>query len=419
MSRRNYWLPLFIGLRYTFGYQKRGMARLITSMSTAGIVLGVAMLILIMSVMNGFDSALREKILAIVPHIKLVGKEPFSKHSDIRQQLQEHKQVQLVTTYAESYGLLRHRGRIEPILLYGINLDSQTEMPKQLRQLLGESLLRNLSEHPNSIALGELIANRLSAKVGDKLSFMVPSAETNRPALRAFRISSLLHTGTEIDNKIALTSVDNVLRFHNPSSMNTGTRAGFRLFVDDLFESGRIARELYRQLPAATDFNWFTWEQSQGNLYRAIQMSRIIVVLLVVLILAIASFNLLSSLMITSAEKKADIAILKTLGIDRWQLLGIFSCQGFSIGLLGTLIGTLSGCLAALWITDTVAWLQQQLGFSFISSEVYPVDYLPSDLQWQQVATVAIITPLLTTAAALYPAWIAMKSVPAAILRYE
>ena len=402
----------FIALRYTYGASDGRFTSLITRMSVLGMTLGVALLILVLSVMNGFDRELREKILAIIPHILIYKDQPIDDWPTLQAQVQSVNSVVLATPYAEQNGLLSKGRSIEPVQLYGLDFASEENNPL-LSKVLGKTLLNQLQTQPNNIALGRLIAKRMGVVVGDKVTFIVPNNTLGHPAsIKSLTVSTLLSTGTELDNQMALTSLRNLAQIRttdhsmddNPNAMVSAD--GIRIVVEDMFLSHSIALDILRELPL--EYRGLTWAQTQGTLYQAIQTSRNMVLLLVFLVLAIAAFNVLSSLMIMSAEKKADIAILKTLGASRKQLFAIFSTQGLVIGFWGSSLGAFLGIVSALWITPVVAWFEALSGVQFLQADIYPIDYLPSDLQLQQVAIVCISAVILSTIAALYPAWLAV-----------
>ena len=392
-------------------------------MSVLGMTLGVTLLILVLSIMNGFDRELREKILAIIPHILIYKDQPIDDWQALQKNIQTIDSVILASPYAEQNGLLSKGALIEPVSLYGLDFITEQNNPL-LNQVLSPSLFEQLQTEPGNIALGRLIAKRMNVKAGDKVTFIIPNTDSGRSAkIKSLTVSALLSTGTELDNQMALTALQNLaeVRSNNTASKNRGAfippADGMRIIVDDLFVSHNVALSILKTLPL--EYRGLTWAQTQGTLYQAIQTSRNMVLLLVFLVLAIAAFNVLSSLMIMSAEKKADIAILKTLGANRRQLFTIFSAQGLIIGLWGSSLGVFFGILSSLWITKIIARIESLFGIQFLQADIYPIDYLPSDIQPQQIAIVCISAIVLSTIAALYPAWLAVKTEPAAILRYE
>jgi len=223
----------------------------------------------------------------------------------------------------------------------------------------------------------------------------------------------VLHTGTEIDQQLALMGLEAA----SALSASPGKVSGVRLQLDDLFAAPSVMRQFINESPPG--FYGSNWTRTQGNLYEAIHMSKRLVELLLFLIIGIAAFNLVSTLIMVVVDKQGDIAILRTLGTSTGEILGIFMVQGGLIGLVGTSLGVLLGCLLSLVVTDLVLWLEALLGIQFLQSDVYPISYLPSDLQFADVFKIAATALVISLLASLYPAWRASRVQPAEALRYE
>ena len=401
-----------LGLRYTLGHRRSRLGNFITMISALGLVLGVAMLTMVLSVMNGFEKDMREQILGIIPHIRLQAPEALQKDAtDWRQEsdlLASHPQVISVSEFTELEVLLRYRGQTEPALLYALN--PQTD--QMLGKALESELVQKLSTQ-KGVVLGEGLAQTLSVESGANLTLLSYQESGGRLRAANFPVLGIFHTGTEVDQRLLISSFDGLASIPGQSNV----AAGLSLQVQNLFDARPIGRELQRNLPFG--FRLLTWEQTHGNLYEAIQMSRYLVLLIVILILAIAAFNLVATLLISSADKQGEIAILKTLGAEPGTLARIFAFQGFLIGVLGTSGGVALGVMLALNVSEMAALFEAVAGVALLNTEVYPLDYLPSDLRWSQVAWVALTAVILSVAAALYPAWNVSRIDAARVLRYE
>ncbi len=392
---------LSVAWRYTTGSKNLGFSRMINRMAMIGLILGVTLLILVLSVMNGFDRELRQRILAVIPHITLFADKPID-WQYWQPIIEQQDGVIYATPYSEQLAMAIRGELVESIMLYAI--DSQLELRNiALSNIVGVSTLQKLST-PGTIALGSLIAQRLNLQTGDTITLLTNGR------YRQFTVASILKTGTELDNIIAMTHLNSL----HPTQAQAD---GIRIMSNDLFATYSLALALLELLPV--EFRALTWAQTQGTLYEAIQTSRNIVFIMVFLLLAIAAFNILSSLMILSAEKRQDIAILKTIGVSQFQLFQIFCLQGMIIGILGTSIGLVAGLILADNISAIIYFIENVFHIKFLTTDIYPIDFLPSDIQAAQVAFIAIIALALSTFAAIIPAWKAMKVEPAESLRHD
>jgi len=402
-----------LALRYTLGHHRSRLGNFITLVSALGLVLGVAMLITVLSVMNGFDKEMRERILVVIPHIRL-----SQTDINVRKNWQadaltvsSHPDVQSVSPYTELDVLLRHRGVVEPGLLYALNPEIELQQD-HFAQALGVELLSKLATEPG-IVIGAGLANRLGVRKDDKVVSMVYEGSSKRLQSSGFKVIDIFHSGTELDQGLAILSFASLATIPGQSAIPEG----LRIQTNSIFQARSLGRELQNALPLG--YRVSTWVQTHGNLYEAIQMSRYLVSLIVILILAIAAFNLVATLMISSADKQSEIAILKTLGAEPMSLARIFALQGLFIGLLGSLTGWVIGILLSLNLTSLAFYAENILGFKLLNSEVYPLDYLPSYLHWGQAGFVVFVAIFLSVLAAIYPAWQISKVRAAQVLRYE
>lgn len=376
-----------------------------------GMVLAVAILITVIAVMNGFEKALEEKILALVPHATISG---FSQDSNWQSVIPKAKAVtgvKRVEPYSSAAVLLMHKQFLQQSLIFGIDSDF-VDSKHPLRQYLSAKVLNNLNTGQN-IVLGQGLAKRLQLAVGDNLRVLNVSREQSLPQTALFTVQAILHSGTELDQKMALMSRQQLAQLR---SLPQNSISGLSLHVDDLFNARAIAESVSEITP------WFMikdWSQTHGNLYQAIQMSRSMVLLLVFIIIAVAVFNVVSTLVLAVNDKKADIAILQVLGCSRAMIMQVFIAQGAIIGLVGVLVGSVVGIFISANIGDFVTLLEQSFGYQFLQTDIYPVDTLPASWRLQDVLLVAVVAQVLSMLATLLPAAMAMRLQPANVLRHH
>ncbi len=407
-------ISLFLGLRYTLARQRSRSVAFISRVAMTGIVLGVALLILVLSVMNGFDKELRERILRIMPEASLYHGQGISDWQSLRRQLLEHDDIIAVSPFVELQGMVNVRKKTEPVLVYGIDreLESTTSI---LHEFLSEDTLLQLSTNDQSIILGGDLAEKLNVTKGDRVSLIIPRAEGQQraAAIQRLVVLDVLNTGTEVDASLA------VMGIQSAASLSTYPDAisGLRLKTRDLFLAHQVSRDIQLSLP----YGFYTsdWTRTHGNIYYAIQMSKNLVSLLLLLIIAIAAFNVVSTLVMVVIDKQSDIAILSTLGATKRQILAIFMVQGTVISLIGTAVGVVLGVLLALSIQDIVVSIESLLNVSFLKSDIYPISYLPSHILWSDVVMVVLVSIMMSFFATLYPAWRASRIKPAEVLRYD
>ncbi|MFZ2289124.1 MAG: lipoprotein-releasing ABC transporter permease subunit [Halopseudomonas yangmingensis] len=410
-------LPLFIGLRYTRAKRRNHFISFISLISMLGLTLGVMVMILVLSVMNGFDRELRTRILGMVPHATVNGYQPLGNWPDLAGQLLEHPRVEGVAPFIQMQGMLTHNGAVAPVLVNGIDPAHEGKV-SIIEQHMQAGVLTDLRDGEFGIVVGELTARRFGVQVGDKLTFVLPEASVTPagvfPRLKRFTVAGVFKVGAELDGSLALVHIADAGRL---SRMQPGEVQGLRLRLDDLFQAPRVAWDLVATLPG--ELYAQDWTRSHGNLFAAIRMEKTMISLLLLLIVAVAAFNIISTLVMVVTDKKADIAILRTLGASPRSIMGVFMVQGSVIGVTGTLAGCVLGVLAALNVTEIVAWIEGLLGRQFLSSDVYFISYLPSQLIWNDVLLICSAGLGLSFLATLYPAWRAARTEPAEALRYD
>lgn len=402
-------VSVFIGLRYFFsGNRSNLLVSFISLLAIAGLVLGVALLVIVLSVMNGFDRELRNNILSVVPHVQLIHQVGVDNWQSEQQVISQLKQVTEATPYNEVKGLLNRRQLVRPIQLLGL---SSELLPAGLGSVLDNYHLSVPTV--GQLLLSEVLAEFLNVEVNQSVSVIIPSGSEGSTKVHPFTVSGIFATHTELDQSLAIASLEQVAQIAG----TPGQVLGFRLQVEDQFNARNIGFDVIKQLPFGYGFR--DWFQTHGNLYQAIQLSRNLVGLLIFLIVAIAAFNVISMLMMSVMNKRKDIAILQTLGLSQGPIVRLFLMQGSMIGFFGISIGVILGIVGCYWIADLIGWLESLLGMTFLDTSIYPIDYIPVDLRWGDVITIAAVALVLNVLATIYPALRASRTVPAEELRYE
>jgi lipoprotein-releasing system permease protein len=412
-------LFVFIGTRYTRAKRRNHFVSFISLTSMIGLALGVLVMILVLSVMNGFDYEMRTRVLGMVPHATVESATPINDWRRLADQAQSNPQVLAAAPFSQMQGLLTHAGRVQKVLINAVDPVEEAKV-SIIGNFFQQGRLEDLKPGEFGMVIGDKAAAKLGVGLGDKITFVAPEVTVTPagmfPRLKRFTVVGIFHVGAgEIDGYLALTHVQDLARLQRwkPDQVQ-----GVRLKFADLFQAPRTAWALAQTLGEG-DFYARDWTRTHGNLYQAIRMEKAMIGLLLLLIVAVAAFNIISTLVMVVTDKKGDIAILRTLGATPRQIMAIFMVQGTVIGVFGTALGALLGVLAALNISGAIAALERGLGIKFLNSDVYFIDYLPSQLMLQDVLLVCGAALLLSFFATLYPAWRAARTQPAEALRYE
>jgi len=409
----------FIGMRYTRAKRRNHFVSFISLTSMIGLALGVLVMILVLSVMNGFDHEMRTRVLGMVPHATLESITPIQDWRGLAAEVQGDPQVLAVAPFSQMQGLLTHEGQVQKVLINAVDPAEEIKV-SIIADFFRQGRLADLQAGEFGMVLGDRAADKLGVGLGDKVTFVAPEVTVTPagmfPRLKRFTVVGIFHVGAgEVDGHLALAHVQDLARLQRwqPDQVQ-----GLRLKFADLFQAPRISWELAQRLEQG-DFYARDWTRSHGNLYQAIRMEKAMIGLLLLLIVAVAAFNIISTLVMVVTDKKADIAILRTLGATPRQIMAIFMVQGTVIGVFGTAIGAALGIWAALNVSSAIAALERLLGIQFLNADVYFIDYIPSQLMLQDVLLVCGAALLLSFLATLYPAWRAARTQPAEALRYE
>ncbi len=412
-------LALYIGLRYTRAKRRQHFISFISLASMLGIALGVTVLITVLSVMNGFDYEIRNHLFNLANQVTI---NSVNGHIDnwqaLQQQVQQQPQVVAVAPFVNSQGMVTHGGGTGPVMVSGILPDQDSKVSSMSKRLVQGSF-NTLQPGSYNMVIGEGLASTLELGVGDKVILFTPQLNSSPlgvfPRLKQFTISGIFHVeeNPNLDSGMVYINMNDAQVLYQLGS----AAVGLRVKVSDLYAAPAVADELQQKLPA--DYNITNWTQEYGTFFKAMRMEKTMIFLLLLFIIAVAAFNLVSSLVMAVNDKRADIAILRTFGAPPSTIMATFIVQGFIIGLVGTILGFIGGLLLAANVSAVVNVIQKVFHVEFISSSIYFINYLPSRLEWSDVWQVCAIALVLSLLATLYPAWQASRTQPAEALRYE
>lgn len=379
--------------------------------------MGVTVLITVLSVMNGFDRELQQRILGMVPQATLWGNPTLPNWQQDVKTIEAMPGVKGVAPHTEAQVMFQSGSSVHGALLNGID----PKMEKNV-SIIGnhmvEGSLDALDDTRYGIVLGSQLAAMLGVHVGEKVTAILPRANVSiagiTPELKRFTVVGIFEVGAQLDASLAYINYKDAARLkrYQPDQIE-----GLRISFDDLFTAPEKIWQIARAIPGQNRVS--DWTRTQGNLFHAIKMEKTMIGLLLLLIVAVAAFNIVSTLVMVVTDKRNDIAILRTMGLTSRQVMCVFIVQGMFIGLMGTLIGLVCGIALALNVSTLVNWLQAILNVQFLSSDVYFINYLPSQLEWSDVKMIVGSAFVMTVAATIYPAWRASKVEPAEALRYE
>ena len=410
---------LAVGLRYTRarkGSGRNAFISFIALISMAGIALGVAALIVVLSVMNGFQQELRTRILSVASHIEVRGFPELKDPAAVAALVKRNPRVVATAPYVIGQTMLSAGETNRGAILRGV-VPSEEDTVADIGSHMRRGTLASLTPGSFNIVLGAELARALGLRVGDPVVAITPQGMVTPagtlPRLKTFNVSGIFEVGMfEFDSGLALVNLEDaqkLYRMTNPS--------GIRLKLDDMFAAPRVAMELLSTLPIDADVR--DWTRNHANFFRAVAIEKRVMFIILTLIVAVAAFNIVSAQVMVVTDKRADIAILRTLGASPSSVMTIFMIQGGLIGIIGTLIGVVGGILLALNVETVIPAIERTFGIQFLDKSVYYISDLPSDLQSADVITIALIALFLALIATIYPSWRAARVNPADALRYE
>ena len=409
---------LFIALRYTRTKRRNHFISFISLISMLGMALGVCALIVVLSVMNGFQKEIRTRILGIAPHLQVNAESnDLVDWQPTLQVIKSHPQVVAAAPFINGQGMISFDQNVQGVMVRGI-LPQDEKRVIDISNKMKFGSLNDLQANGFGIALGSDLARSLGAHVGDKVLLISPQGQVTpagmMPRLKQFHVAAIFEIGmAPYDNALALIHLSDAQRLYRMD----GTVSGISARLHDLDLAPQVSAEIGRSLPRNTYVS--DWTRQHANYFRAVQIEKKMMFIILSLIVAVAAFNIVSTMVMAVTDKRADIAILRTLGATPTSIMRIFIVQGVIIGLVGSVLGVAGGILLTLNIDTVVPFIEKLVGMHFLSKEVYFITELPSDLQCNDVLIVAGFSFLISLLATIYPSWRASKVQPAEALRYE
>ena len=409
---------LCVGLRYTRAKRRNHFISFISLTSMIGIALGATALITVISVMNGFERELRERILGVASHATISGFDrALEDWESLAAAAEAHPEVVGAAPYVETQGMLTHAGQVRGVLIRGV-FPSREPRVSEVGRFLVEGTLESLAPGKFNMLIGRDLALRLGATVGTALTLVAPRARITpagvMPRMRRFTVTGIFEAGhAQYDTSLAVVHVEDAQRVFR---LGRGV-SGLRVKLTDMFDAPRVSRELARSFGGQY---WLRdWTQHHANFFRALKIEKTVMFVILTLIVAVAAFNLVSTLVMVVTDKESDIAILRTLGASQSSILSIFIVQGTVIGIAGTIAGVAGGVALAAHVETLVPAIEGFFDTKFLSPDVYYISAVPSDMRWRDVAAVGAVAFVMSVLATIYPAWRASRVQPVEALRHE
>ncbi|WP_445776577.1 lipoprotein-releasing ABC transporter permease subunit LolE [Shewanella sp.] len=407
------WLPLTIGWRFFRAKQSNSFIGFISFASTAGIALGVGVLIVLLSTMNGFERELQQRLLGIASHGELVGvNDPIADWHVIANSAQNLPQITGVAPFIRLQGLVQKPGGFQGIVVSGIDINYEADV-SSIQQYMPAPAWQSLQGNQNNIVLGRSLFNALQLKIGDTLAMFTPDSNNSQltsAKSHRFVVSGVYDVGGEIESTQAYVPIDYLADI---LGLGKGV-SGVRIQVADVLNAAAVTRDLGFAQEQYLYIN--DWTRSQGHVYQDIQLVRLVMYLVLALVIAVACFNIVSTLVMAVRDKASEIAILMTMGLGRGAIMTIFILQGALNGVMGCTLGGILGVILAYNLSAIAQGLEQLFGFQLLASDIYFIDFLPSELHTQDVVVVLIMGLVMSLLATIYPAWKATKIAPATAL---
>ena len=410
-------LPLFVGLRYTRSKRREGFVSFISGFSLCAMALGVMALIVVLSVMNGFDREIKNRLLLVVPHATVSRPEGFNvaEIANLTSQIMADSNILAVVPMVQSFVMLSYDTEKIGVMLQGI--DPQWSTVEPLRENMLSGFLEKLAPGDFGIVLGSQVARRLGVFVGDRIQLTMPKVTVTPagifPRIKTVTVTGIFQVGAQVDSSVIFVHEQDARKL----LQQTDRFQGMRLELAEPYGADEWIRQTGLQL--LPDAKWRSWADSMGTLFQAMRMEKVVVSLLLSVVIAVAAFNIVASLVLMVSDKRKDIAVIRTLGATSGTVMRIFMVQGLAVGSIGILAGTILGCLLAYFIGDIVSFIETVAGVYIFDPTVYLISALPSKILLSDLAIVLGSAFIISFLATLYPAWRAGQVLPAEALRYD
>lgn len=404
--------PLTVAVRYTRAGARDHLVSFMSFVSITGLVLGVAVLILVLSVMNGFEEELRRRVLGVLPHGVIYSHGGFQDWRHFADRFEAHEEVVGAAPLVEGGGLLVANGNIAGISFAGIDPEREGRV----------SIIENFFQSGQfsdlggfRLMLGSTLAEELGLSVGDMATLVLPDAQLSLagplPRMKRFEVAGIFHVGADADRSLVLMHLEDALKLKRRNKVE-----GIRIEVKDLFVAPRVIQELGAMLER-NDLFAVSWMRRHGNLYDAIEMQKSTMFLLLLLLIAVAAFNVISNLILTVKDKRSDIAILRTLGASPRSIMWVFILHGGLVGTAGVVLGLLVGVTVSIYVGELYGFVEETLGLGLM--EEYFIHYLPSRVLVKDVVAVGLISMAICLLVTIYPAYRASREIPVEALQYD
>lgn len=402
-----------ISIRYAFGSGNGYLSPFLSMLSTLALILAVCLLITVLSVMNGFDKEMRERILWFIPHVTV---NQLAEDVDLllrAKVILRNPDVIEVEYFKKIDSLIFHERKVETVSILAFNFNDSQDNPRITKFLSANDLLK-IRNSKDGLVVGMALAEKLGVSVGDRLTLIIPKSATefHKSISMRLKIEAILATGTQIDEVLAILPME-IVSARVPKNAIT---SGFFVYVKDIFDAPMVAWELEKTL-GYSPFFINTWFDTHGNLYSAIQLSRDLIGILLFSVITVAAFNVVASLVLMVMDKRAGIAILRTLGTSSLEIAWIFIMIGVLIGGVGVVFGSIAGIILSKILPRLIELVEEAAGISFLNTDVYPINFVPVDIAVRDIAVVGCITLLMCVLATIYPAISASRVHPASALK--
>ena len=414
-------LPVWIGIRYNRSSDKQRFLSLLSWVSLIGMMLGVSALIVVLSVMNGFQAELRDRMLDLIAHgqIETQQGEPLQNWQEMQLQILAQPKIIAAAPLVGGDVMISSQGRLRAAVLQGVDVEQENTISNINKRMIAGSL-ESLNEHRYGIVMGSILARSLGLTPGDKVAVILPQITVTpmgaQPRIKQFTIIAIFQVGADLDATHAYISLPDAQRLYKTDNQVHA----IRYLTDEVLTAATTAVELQNTLDAKEDnIDVVPWTEQKAQLFSAVKMEKTLVMFMLSMVIAVAAFNLISVLSMMVSDKRNEIAVLRMMGLNRQGILGVFLTQGMSLAMVSVIIGGVAGVLAALNLSELITLIESVFGFYIFDPNVFYISGLPSDLQQKDVIYVVILSLVLSVVFTIYPAYRASKIEPVEALQYQ